>query len=168
MSALAAVESVASAFVGDGLDDMDAMLDMLDMGASRFAFGLAVCCVPDQIQAPTARITIAARPIHIMRRRGVEVVSVLSMFCMAHLSWQAGSDCLFESNARRIRVDQDIRISGFDIDVTALLSNDIQQSRAPIPVGLSNDIQIVACLIAYPAPVDRDSCFCAVEPDKVL
>ena len=123
MFALAAVESVASAFVGDGLDDMD---DMLDMGASRFAFGLAVCCVPDQIQAPAARITVAPRPIHIMRRRGVEVVSVLSMFCMAHLSWQAGSDCLFESNARRIRVDQDIRISGFDIDVTALFCDDIE------------------------------------------
>src|SRR5580704_12858227 len=89
-------------------------------------------------------------------------------FAWLHLSWQVGSYCLFESNARRIRVEQDVRISGFDIDVTALLRDDIEQGGATVAIGLPNDIQIVVCLVAYTVSVERDPRLCAVEPDQVL
>jgi hypothetical protein len=72
---------------------------------------------------------------------------------------------LFASNARRIRVEQDFRISGFDIDETALFCNDIEQGSATVTVGLADDIQIVCRLVAHTSPVDRDPRMSTIEPD---
>src|SRR5882724_1180907 len=85
-----------------------------------------------------------------------------------HLSWQACTDCLFESNARRVRIEQYVRISGFDIDVTALFRDDVQQGGATVTVGLADNIQIVSRLVAHTAPVDRNPRLCSVEPDEIL
>src|SRR5258707_1854562 len=57
-------------------------------------------------------------------------------FAWLHPSWQVSTDCLFESNAGRIRVEQDIRVPSFDIDVTALFRDDIQHRRAALNVKL--------------------------------
>ena len=75
---------------------------------------------------------------------------------------------MFEGNARRIRIEQDICVPRFDIDVTALFRDDIQQSNATVTVCLADDIQIVSGLVAHTNSVDRDPRLCSVEPDEVL
>src|SRR6266404_2658298 len=85
-----------------------------------------------------------------------------------HPSWQVGTNCLFESNAGRIRVQQDIRVPSFDIDVTTLFRDDIQQRSAAVSVSLANDIQVVSGLVAHTTSVGRNPRLCSVEPDEVL
>src|SRR6267142_2278611 len=85
-----------------------------------------------------------------------------------HLSWQVGTGCLFETNARRVRIEQYVRISGFNIDVTALFRDDIQQGGATVTVGLADKIQIVSRLVAHTAPVNRNPRLCSAEPDEIL
>src|SRR5712664_890823 len=89
-------------------------------------------------------------------------------FAWLHPSWQVSTDCLFESNAGRIRVEQDIRVPSFDIDVTALFRDDIQQRRAAVTVSLADDIQVVSGLVAHTASICRNPRLCSVEPDEVL
>src|SRR6266403_4348653 len=89
-------------------------------------------------------------------------------FAWLHPSWQVSTDCLFESNAGRIRVQQDLRVPSFDIDVTALFRDDIQQRGAAVTVSLANDIQVVSGLVAHTASVGRNPRLCSVEPDEVL
>src|SRR5258708_13466841 len=74
-------------------------------------------------------------------------------FAWLHPSWQVSTDCLFESNAGRIRVQQDLRVPSFDIDVTALFRDDIQQRGAAVAVSLANAIQLVGGLVPPPASV---------------
>src|SRR6266481_6059936 len=89
-------------------------------------------------------------------------------FAWLHPSWQVSTDCLFESNAGRIRVQQDLRVPGFDIDVTALFRDDIQQPGAAVTVSLANDIQVVSGLVAHTTSVRRNPRLCSIEPDEVL
>src|SRR6266478_6516768 len=89
-------------------------------------------------------------------------------FAWLHPSWQVSTNCLFETNAGRIRVQQDICVPSFDIDVTALFRDDIQQRRAAVTVSLADDIQVVSGLVAHTASVGRNPRLCSVEPDEVL
>src|SRR5258708_14604584 len=89
-------------------------------------------------------------------------------FAWLHPSWQVSTDCLFESNAGRIRVQQDLRVPSFDIDVTALFRDDIQQRSATVTISLADDIQVVSGLVAHTASVGRNPRLCSVEPDEVL
>src|SRR5260370_38984120 len=89
-------------------------------------------------------------------------------FAWLHPSWQVSTDCLFESNAGRIRAQQDIRVPGFDIDVTTLFRDDIQQRSATVTISLADDIQVVSGLVAHAASVGRNPRLCSVEPDEVL
>src|SRR5216684_2851408 len=89
-------------------------------------------------------------------------------FAWLHPSWQVSTDCLFESNAGRIRVQQDLRVPSFDIDVTTLFRDDIQQRSAAVSVSLANDIQVVSGLVADTTSVSRNPRLCSVEPDEVL
>src|SRR5580704_2463079 len=75
---------------------------------------------------------------------------------------------LFEGNACRVRVKQYVRISGFDIDVTALFRDDIEQGGATVTVGLADDIQIVGRLVAHTTSINRNPRLRSVESDEVL
>src|SRR6266446_636291 len=111
--------------------------------------------------------------MHRSRSTSVDDVGQVSFpsylfFAWLHPSWQVSTNCLFESNAGRIRVEQDIRVPSFDIDVTALFRDDIQQRRAAVTVSLADDIQVVSGLVAHTASVGRNPRLCSVEPDEVL
>src|SRR5260370_8554064 len=81
---------------------------------------------------------------------------------------EVSTDCLFESNAGRIRVQQDIGVPSFDIDVTTLFRDDIQQRSATVTVSLANDIQVVSGLVAHTTSVRRNPRLCSVEPAQLL
>src|SRR5258706_6914524 len=89
-------------------------------------------------------------------------------FAWLHPLWQVSTECLFESNAGRIRVQQDLRVPGFDIDVTTLFRDDIQQRSATVTVSLANDIQVVSGLVAHTTSVGRNPRLCSVESDEIL
>src|SRR5258708_12125011 len=89
-------------------------------------------------------------------------------FAWLHLSWQVSAHCLFYSNGGRIRVEQDVGVSGLDIDVAELFRDDIQQSSATVTVSLADDIQVVRSLVTHTASVSRNPRLCPVESDEVL
>src|SRR5262249_17705473 len=157
-SELALVES-------DGSSLAIGIVAMRAAGTCCFSFGFGVREVPNQIPAPTARTAIKPKPI---RNRRLRVNIVLYPFSMVHLLWQLGSDRLLKGNSCRIGVEQDIRVSSFDLDVTPLLRDDIEQSYGAIAVGLSHHVKIVSSLVAHAAPVNRDPCLCCIEANQVL
>src|SRR6516162_9916775 len=95
------------------------------------------------------------------------------LFCSLCSAWlnlssQLGSDGLFKSNMRCVCVEQYICVSGFDIDVTALFGDDIEQGCATIAVGLSYNIQIASSLVAHAIAVHCNPCLCSIEANQVL
>ena len=85
-----------------------------------------------------------------------------------YLSWQLRSDGLFKSNMRCVCFEHNICVSGFDIDVTALFCDDIEQRCATIAVGLSYNIEIATSLVAHAIAVYCDPCLCSIETNQVL
>src|SRR5215475_1813871 len=95
---------------------------------------------------------------------------LLCSLCSAwlHLSWQLGSDGLFKSNVCCVSVEQNICVSGFDIDVTALFGDDIEQGCPAIAVGLSYNIEIASSLVAHAIAVYCNPCLRSIEANQVL
>src|SRR6266852_2256378 len=94
----------------------------------------------------------------------------LRLQCMHDLSpsGQARAYGLFESSARCVGVQQNVGIARLNVDVPALLGNNVEQGNATIPIRLVNDVQILGRLVADAAAVNGDPCLRSVVTNEIL